>query len=130
MNLSLDLSPELEERLREKAASAGINPQACAVKLLESQLTETQLSEVSETDLLLQATRGLPESIWQRYHELMDLRQAEQLSSDEHEELKRLTSTVESAHVRRLEFVAELAKRRGVGLREMMDELGLGKIDG
>lgn len=130
MNLSLDLSPELEERLREKAASAGINPQACAVKLLESQLTVTQLSELSETDLLLQATRGLPESIWQRYHELMDLRQAEQLSSDEHEELKQLTSTVESAHVRRLEFVAELAKRRSVGLRDMMDELGLGKFDG
>ena len=130
MNLSLDLSAELEDRLREKAASSGINPQACAVKLLESQLTEAQLPELSETDLLLQATRGLPESLWQRYHDLMELRRTEQLSPDAHEELKQLTSTVENSQVHRLEFVAELAKRRGIKLRDMMDELGLGKFDG
>lgn len=130
MNLSLNLSPELEERLREKAASAGLDPQACAVKLLERQLTETQLSEMSETDLLIEATRGLPESHWKRYHDLIELRNVEQLTPVAHEQLKELTSMVEGAHVRRLEFVAELAKRRGVGLRKVMDELGLGQLDG
>jgi iron-sulfur cluster repair protein YtfE (RIC family) len=130
MNLSLDLSPELEARLRETATRAGLKPQVYAVKLLERQLTDISPANMSESDLLLEATRGLPESVWKRYHELVELRRAEQLSPSAHEELIELTSVVERAHTRRLEFVAELARRRGVGLREMMDELGLSTLDG
>jgi len=130
MSLSLELPPELEERLRQQAARAGLNPQAWAVKTLENQLVEASPQKMSETDLLLEATRGLPESVWQRYNELIDLRRAEQLTPDAHVELKELTSLVEGAHARRLEFVAELARRRRVALRQMMDELGLGKFDG
>lgn len=130
MNISLDLTPDLEQRLLEQAACAGLTPQNCVIKMLERQLGEKSLTKLSETELLVEATRGLEESRWKRYHELVSLRQNEQLTPQLHDELKQLTGDVEAAHARKLEFVSELARRQGSSLPEVMKELGLGQIDG
>ena len=47
------------------------------------------------------------------------------LTPDEHQELMELTDEVELWNARRIELVAELARRRGVSLATMMDQLGL-----
>ena len=47
------------------------------------------------------------------------------LTPAEHHELMALTNEVELWNAGRIERVAELARRRNVPLRQMMDELGL-----
>ena len=69
--------------------------------------------------------RGLQEIAWQRYHELIRRQQEqEKLGEDDHRELLELNELVETTHARRMNYVAELAVRRSVGLRELMDQLG------
>ena len=46
-------------------------------------------------------------------------------SQAEHEELVRFSEIIESADVRRLELMVELAQLRGTGLREIRKELGI-----
>jgi len=78
-----------------------------------------------EARLLQEINQGLPETTWRRYHELVARRRDSTLTADEHEELKSLTDSVELAHSRRMERLADLARLRGVSLDESMAELGL-----
>ena len=59
-----------------------------------------------------------------RYHELIDLRQQKTFDEDNRRELVELNELVETTHARRVTYVAELAVRRGVDLRDLMDQLG------
>jgi hypothetical protein len=128
MNLTLTLRPDLEERLREKAAHEGVLPEVCAVTLLEDQLADKPPAEMRESELLLEAARGLPEEVWQRYQELSRrLREQERLGDDDHREFLQLNELVETTHARRMNYVTELAVRRGQDLRELMDHLGFPK---
>jgi hypothetical protein len=124
MNLILNLAPELENRLRAKAAQDGVRPEICAMSLLQAQLAEQPLSEMSDSELLLEAARGLPEITWRRYRELVELRHQESLTPDAHRELVELNELVETTHARRMNYVSELAIRRGKPLRELMNALG------
>jgi len=125
MTLTLNLPPEMEERLLAKAAEVGVDVERCAELLLENELAAQSPSTMSEGELLLEASRGLPESVWMRYHELSRLRQQRGvLNGAEHFEFCKLNELIETTHARRMKHVAELALRRRVGLRELMDELG------
>jgi hypothetical protein len=125
MNLSLNLSPDLLARLRDRAAQEGVQPEVVAANLLEDQLADKPPSAMSESELLLEASRGLPEPLWTRYHELSDRQQAEgALDADDHREFVELNEVVETTHARRMKYVTELALRRGTALRDLMDELG------
>jgi hypothetical protein len=125
MTLTLDLPVELADRLREKAAEAGINPETCALQLLEGELSDKPLSEMDENELLLEAVRGLPESVWTRYHEFLQLRQRNGgLAEADQGAFCELNELVETTHARRVKYAAELASRRGVDLRVLMDQLG------
>jgi hypothetical protein len=131
MTLNLNLRPDLEDRLRQKAAQEGVQPEACALKLLEDQLVDNPPATMSESQLLVEAARGLPESVWKRYHELSKLQQEqEKLGEDDHREFLELNDLVERTHARRMRYVAELALRRGVKLRDLMDELGFPNYGG
>ena len=57
MNLTLNLRPDLEDRLREKAAQDGVKPEAYNLALLEDQLSQRPPAEMSESELLLEAAR-------------------------------------------------------------------------
>lgn len=125
MTIVLNLRQDLERILLEKAALDGINPEAFALQLLEDQLATKSVAGLSESELILEAARGLPESVWNRQQELVDLqRTQDKLDHDHHRELVELNELIETTHARRMEFVAELARRRGVELRDLMDELG------
>jgi hypothetical protein len=124
MNLTLNLRRELEVRLREKAAQDGVQPEVYALALLENQLAERPPSELTESELLLEAARGLPDTIWERYRELSGRQHQASLDPGEQSELLELNDLIETTHARRMGFVAELAVRRGMPLRQLMDELG------
>ena len=59
------------------------------------------------------------------FHELKGKRDAATLTPDEHAELIALSDTVEAWNVRRLEFVAELARLREVPFPKLVRQLGL-----
>lgn len=76
-----------------------------------------------ESELLLKINQGVPSDIQKRYNELIAKRQAETLTSDEYQELLRLTQQVEEFEVRRVEYLAELARLRGTSLTTLMENL-------
>ena len=130
MTLNLNIDPALEQRLREEAARCGVEPNSYAVAAIEEKLQvdarpSPQLSH-EESAILEQMNIGLSEQIWARYDELVAKRKAEMLTHDEHEELMRLTDTVEEDHARRIGLVAKLSKIRNVPLKLLMSQLGIG----
>ncbi len=79
-----------------------------------------------ETRLLVKINQGVPPEVQERYNELIDKRRAESLVSDEYDELSRLTNQVENLEARRVEYLAELARLRGLSLTKLMKNLGIG----
>lgn len=78
-----------------------------------------------ETKLLKKINKGISETAWQRYKELVQRRQEEQLMVGEQEELLQLSNQIELAHAQRMEALVELAQLRNVPLRDLMNSLGI-----
>ncbi|MBM4467689.1 MAG: STAS/SEC14 domain-containing protein [Chloroflexi bacterium] len=78
-----------------------------------------------EAGLLFKINRGLPPAVQKRYDELVAKRRAESLTSDEYDELLRLTDQIENLEARRVEYLAELARLRQTSLTELMEDLGI-----
>ena len=78
-----------------------------------------------ESELLLKINAEVPSAIQTRYNELIAKRQAETLTPDEYKELLQLTQQVEKLEVRRVEYLAELARLRRTSLTALMEKLGI-----
>jgi len=78
-----------------------------------------------ESELLLKINEEVPSDIQTRYKELIAKRQAEALTPDEYKELLQLTQQVEKLEVRRVEYLAELARLRRTSLTALMENLGI-----
>lgn len=129
MTITLEITPDLEEVLRETAAREGLAPDRYVLNLLRQQLKRNQRTPPhlphEEAELLQKINQGLPGATWERYQALKLKRDDETLTPEEHAELIALTDAIEGWNVQRLEIVSQLAKLRGVQLPEMMKELGL-----
>ena len=129
MVLTIDLAPELESRLREAAADQGVEPREYVVETLRQHLRPAVASppclNAAESRLFDDINRGVSEWDWSRYRQLVEKRQAEQLSAEEHVELTALSDHLERLNVRRLELLRELARLRNMTLPALMDQLGL-----
>jgi hypothetical protein len=79
----------------------------------------------SESKLLARINDGLSDGLRIRYAELISHREQEILTSEEHDELLRLTEEVERREVDRLSALAELAQSKGVPLPALMLSLGI-----
>jgi hypothetical protein len=64
-------------------------------------------------------------TIQQYYNELIAKREAETLTSDEHQNLLRLTEQIEKLQAQRIEYLADLAQIRGISLTALMENLGI-----
>jgi hypothetical protein len=78
-----------------------------------------------ETELLLRINQGLPEAVSSRYQSLMVKRLDGTLTPDEHRELLSLTDEAEAHQAQRAQYLADLARLRGISLRALVEELGL-----
>ena len=129
MTLQIDLSPELERRLRDESAKRGVAPDNFVVSTLEMRLLEApvppHLSQ-DESDLLTQINHGTPADVWRRYDELLEKRNALGLSETAEEELSELIDRIDTEHARQLEAVGRLATLRGVPATLLMEQLQLG----
>ncbi len=79
----------------------------------------------AETELLGQINRGLPANLRERYAELIGKRQAQTLSTEEHDELLRLTDQVETLESQRALALVELAQLRHQPLAALLQDLGI-----
>jgi len=78
-----------------------------------------------EVELLLKINQAVAPDTQRRYDELIAKRQAENLTTEEYDELLQLTRDIEQFEARRVEYLAELARRRGVTLTALMQALGI-----
>lgn len=128
MTLTIDLKPELEARLKDEASRAGTDAGEYVVRTLEQCLLESQPDGVSatpESDLLQEINKGLPEETWEQYHALISKRRDETLTRDEQALLIQISDRLEALNCRRISALAELARRRGVPLPQVMNDLGI-----
>ena len=133
MSLTVQLPSSLEQQIRDKAMRQGISLEKLIAQILASGINKSNFGDEKEfrEAELLQRIRltVLPEAELGEYYRLSALCQAEQLQENEHESLVRLTHRVEALHAERLKYVAELAKLRGVSLRQAMFDLGLSRSE-
>lgn len=94
------------------------------ILVLKAQRKAPCLSK-DETKLLLKINKGLPDKIQKRFDELVAKRQEETLTTDEHQELLKLTDQIEKSDAKRVKYMAELARLRGTSLTTLMQELDI-----
>ncbi|HLK55597.1 MAG TPA: hypothetical protein VKU00_03485 [Chthonomonadaceae bacterium] len=131
MTLTIELTPELEAQLREEAAKIGSDTNTYVVQTLEERLQRknpplvpSHLSQ-EESALLQMINQGLPEAIWQEYHDLVAKRRAETLTPEEHARLIALSDVIAEAHTERMVRVGELARLRNMSLKALMKQLDI-----
>jgi hypothetical protein len=67
----------------------------------------------------------IPPATLAQYHSLIAKRQAETLTSDEHQELINLNTQIETLNVQRIQALIQLADRRNQSLPDLMESLGI-----
>jgi hypothetical protein len=121
--ITLNLSTELDDRLRIEAAKQGIAPDLYILKTLQERLAPEVTP--TEADLLQQINLGFSAQTWAEYHDLISKRQAETLTPQEHEQLIKLSNYLERQNVVRIRALSQLATLRNQSLDELMQHLGL-----
>ena len=130
MALTIEVTPEVEQRIRQQASLRGIDPSELAMQTLREHVhspnpqAATILSR-TETALLQIINQSIPESDLERREQLLDRARHEELPAAEQADLHRLIDLVEVTHARRIQAVVALAQKRGVPFEELMDQLGL-----
>jgi hypothetical protein len=82
----------------------------------------------TEAELLEHINHPLPETLRNRYAELIDKRDARALTPEEYTELLRLTDETEAAQADRIKAIAELAELRRTSFSGILEELGIAGI--
>lgn len=127
--ITLDLSPELEVQLRAEAAKQGLDPQRYILEALHTRLAANQSAAnhlpAAEADLLQRINLGLSAEMWDEYYALIDKRQAETLTTDEHHRLIEISDQIEALNIERIQALVQLAALRQQSLEDVMDNLGI-----
>jgi hypothetical protein len=128
MTIHLNVTSELERKLKKAASQMGLTPDSYILRLLQkdlqNQFTPARLSP-KESQLLRKINASLSTIEWDRYRTLLEKRDAELLTTKEHSELIALSDQIEEANVRRLKAVEELARLRKTTVPVLMETLGL-----
>ncbi len=94
------------------------------VRMLRAQRRVPHASQ-RETELLRHINHSLPDAEQQRFDELVDKRRAGTLAETEQTELLQLIEKTERLDAKRVKYLSQLAQLRGVGLRALMEQLGV-----
>jgi hypothetical protein len=128
--ITLNLSSDLEQKLRIEAAKEGIDPDSYVVNALQERLQSNPIldeaaTEATEADLLQQINIGFSADTWEQYHTLIAKRHAETLSPEEHKALIQLSDRLEKLNAARIQALIRLAKLRNQSLSDLMQTLGI-----
>jgi hypothetical protein len=75
--------------------------------------------------ITIEINRSLSQIQWERYDQLLAKRRAETLTPEELDELIALSNQIETASVRRIKYLAELARLRNTTVSALIAELGI-----
>jgi hypothetical protein len=129
MNLTIDISADLEPRLLQEAAKCGMGPDEYVVQTVRSRLAREGGSapalDLEQSQLVKEINEGLSQIEWDRYYALIDRRRSGTLSKDEFLKLESLSNRIEDLNVQRMERLAELARLRHTTMPELLDQLGI-----
>jgi hypothetical protein len=132
MPVTIELTAEMEHRLRREAARQGLEPQAYIARALEQHLRGSEPAggngarlSAREAELIQQINLGLPADLWAEYRELIRKRDEQALTPAEHQRLVSISDQIEQSNARRMTHVAQLARLRGVKLDALMNDLGI-----
>jgi len=92
--------------------------------LLSIQQDTPRLAQ-AESELLLKINQGLPPATQQKLDTLIAKRQAQTLTLEEHQELIRLTDSIEKADAERLQSLLKLAALRNLSVDALIQHLGI-----
>ena len=79
----------------------------------------------NESDLLQKINQGLPKELQETYNKLLEKRQGEELTPEEHKELLNLSDRVEKLEAKRVEYLAEMARLRQTNMSDLIKTLGI-----
>ena len=132
MTITIEINPEIERQLQYAAARAGVAPETYIVGLLQQNLrraTQRHKTDRSlprqEAELLRKINRSISQIQWERYDQLLAKRRTETLTPEELDELISLSDQIEAANVRRIKYLAELARLRNSTVSALIAELGI-----
>lgn len=128
MSLTIEVTGELEERIRSEAAEKRVSPDLIAENALRGRFGMERLPPLASwanDALMSRLDEGLSASVWEEYHRLNARIHDDVASEDEMTQFFALNEQVEGWGALRLEIVAEIARRKGTTLNEEMAALGL-----
>ncbi len=127
MALTIELPTHIEAHVRQSAALNGISIDNYVANLLRKatrvRAKRTNKTQLSETELLKKVNLAISISEWENYRRLVQLRKAECLTPQDHQELIALSDKIEVANAERMKYVLELSKLRAVALPVLMRDL-------
>jgi hypothetical protein len=133
MTITLEVAPELENRIKEAAAQVGLSLDAFILESVSRQLQPMQqrsgrIERLSkhEATLLQEINGSMAQMDWPRYRALIRKRQTETLTPSEQTELIALSDSLEAANAGRIDSLARLAALRKTTVPDLMQQLGLG----
>lgn len=124
VKLEVQLSSEELIKAVEQLNQVDLERFVSQVINLQAQRKASSLPQ-TEAELLLKINQGIPSDIQQHYNELIAKREAGNLTTNEHKELLYLTEQIEQLQTQRIEYLADLARRRGISLTALMKNLGI-----
>jgi hypothetical protein len=126
MSLTIFLPPDVERRIAEDAMREGVTIEELASRTLQIRWATAPM--LSESQLLEKISVGFSEAFWQQYQKLQKQMREEALPEEERPAYLEMVAQVEKRQTERLSQLSELAKRRGIGLLELVRQLGLEPI--
>ncbi|AFZ23416.1 hypothetical protein Cylst_1106 [Cylindrospermum stagnale PCC 7417] len=124
VKVEVQLSSEELLKAVEQLSHADLEKFVSQVISLQAQRKASRLP-ADEAELLIKINQGIPSDIQTIYDKLITKRQAETLTTEEHRELLGLTEQMEKLQAQRIEYLAELARLRGISLTVLMENLGI-----
>lgn len=130
MILKVELPASLEQRIRDRAAQLGGDPESIVANLVRDYFAAVADAPFvaltdEETKWFKQVNDVPPAGVRERWRELDRLRREEQLDENQRAEMTSLYDQIEANHGRRIAAAAELAKLWQVSLDSVIDQLGL-----
>ena len=129
MSILIQVKPSIEDRLREIALKKGLKIDQFISQFLENNFADAPTLQPSvsarEAVLLQKINLDITPETWHLYSILKEKFQNNTMTGAELTQLQKITEQVETANVKRIEVLGELAQIRNVSLDVVMAQLGL-----
>ena len=127
MSVTVNLEPHVQSRVQREADMRGRPVEELIAEAVRHRFAGDvrNYTSLSDAELISEIEEPFPQEVWDFYEALKRRRDADTISEKELLALIHLYEAIEMAHVRRLERMAELARRRCVPLKFIIAEYGV-----